>query len=345
MANVHLDPWDALTILHENTTGKPKKLLEQYLVVGAINPAQTLTDAWNALYERFGTGERIAASISHMLEVFPPIRNKKDHERLGDLLDLCRVVAVNIPFAVELQLYDIPSGIRQLWSKLPDCLQDNWMAVSHAHKEHHFGAPPKLTDFISYLDKKYSELSDPAYDKSACFQVKNKPRSTTTLKTDTFNDGASESASSDTSIETPQILDADICPLHPNAAHILRDCNAFKKMSYDDKRIHILKHEKCFICLGNHLKRNCKSNVSCDICKRRHLTLIHANFSNRDKENVQSKSSSSNPNHDKTEPSFNMCTTICGGNAAKSCSKVLLVDVTLPSKSNNKYRCYAILDE
>ena len=40
-----------------------------------------------------------------------------------------------------------------------------------------------------------------------------------------------------------------------------------------------------------------------------------------------------------------LCTTTCNSQSKSSCSKVILVDLTLPSKSGKSLRCYCILDE
>ena len=115
----------------------------------------------------------------------------------------------------------------------------------------------------------------------------------------------------------------------------------------------IFEHKRCFVCLGSHLKRNCTSKPMCTVCKGRHVTAMHRDrpISSDRSERVSSPNFSNSKvsnshNYDKSNSRVsNLCTKICGGDIAKSCSKVLLVDLTLPSQSSRTLRCYAILDE
>ena len=71
------------------------------------------------------------------------------------------------------------------------------------------------------------------------------------------------------------------------------------------------------------------------------MTVMHRPF-------ISNKLANS-PNHHPTRPSdnnqSNLCTEVCNSHSTSTCSKVVLVDITLPSKSNLSLRCFCIVDE
>ena len=344
MANLNLDPWDVLSILYENTTGKPKKLLENFLYVGASNPQQTLEEAWIALYEHFGTGSRIAFSITEKLESFAPIKFSHQHDRLGDLLNICRIIEVNLPVAAELQMFNLTAGMRQIWLKLPDHLQNGWRTASADFKMANFGNSPSLVHLIAYLRRKYNELSDPSLEKPT---ASNTTTSRLTARTKQYN-YSNPSTVFATSAENTVSQKLDVCPLHPDGKHAFESCNTFKKKPHSEKVDIIKENRRCFSCLGPHFKKDCKTEISCEICKKKHATSMHDDSYGTKREFTVKKDhkvSYVDANSRSNSTPSNLCTAICGGESGKSCSKVLLVDLSLPSKSNKILRCYAILDE
>ena len=67
------------------------------------------------------------------------------------------------------------------------------------------------------------------------------------------------------------------CVIHADAkdGHILARCKDFVDMTSDQKRELLMKKGLCFICLGKHMANMCPSKVGCDVCKKRHLTVLH----------------------------------------------------------------------
>ena len=120
-----------------------------------------------------------------------------------------------------------------------------------------------------------------------------------------------------------------LCSLHENARH---SCKKFGKMSFQEKSVVLKENKLRFLCFGKHFKANCTSSIKCNTCSGRHNTLIHFD-------------KNKNPNVTKANES-NLRITVCGNPlSSKSCSKILLVDVSLNGVSNKKLRCYAIVDQ
>ena len=100
----------------------------------------------------------------------------------------------------------------------------------------------------------------------------------------------------------------------------------------------------CFRCLGKHLASNCDSNVKCEECQGKHLTILHnENYKHRRNANSTASPPSKNttPN---SSPKKVLCTTIGRGHSV-NCSKTLLVELSMVSCPNKKIVGYAILDE
>ncbi|XP_035439785.2 uncharacterized protein LOC118269018 [Spodoptera frugiperda] len=61
-------------------------------------------------------------------------------------------------------------------------------------------------------------------------------------------------------------------------SHKLCFCKKFAKQSVDVRREFVAKNKICFNCLGsNHTIYDCKKQMSCRICKKRHHSLLHLN--------------------------------------------------------------------
>ena len=69
------------------------------------------------------------------------------------------------------------------------------------------------------------------------------------------------------------------CAYHNKAGHSIEECESFGRLSYQKRRQHATDNRLCYNCLGNHRANQCKRNVTCSICRKRHLDLMHADFS------------------------------------------------------------------
>ncbi|XP_050561019.1 uncharacterized protein LOC118279624 [Spodoptera frugiperda] len=67
-----------------------------------------------------------------------------------------------------------------------------------------------------------------------------------------------------------------VCPVCHSSEHKIRNCKQFVNKDVDIRRKFVQDHNLCFNCLGyNHSARLCKCTASCQICKRRHHSLLH----------------------------------------------------------------------
>ena len=112
-----LDPWDVLTILHTNSVGKPRKMIEDAMNIGAANPELTLNNLWRSLYDHFGTGSHIASALINKLDAFPLIKTMHHSDKLGELIHICNLISVNMNVAEELQLFNLFGSKKFIWAK------------------------------------------------------------------------------------------------------------------------------------------------------------------------------------------------------------------------------------
>ncbi|XP_037813632.1 uncharacterized protein LOC119604835 [Lucilia sericata] len=75
-----------------------------------------------------------------------------------------------------------------------------------------------------------------------------------------------------TSVSHEKIVKCSIC----SAAHPLRLCPSFLGMSVDERYAIIQKQKRCVNCLGtSHEYKKCRSQYVCQLCKRKHHSLLH----------------------------------------------------------------------
>ena len=81
-----------------------------------------------------------------------------------------------------------------------------------------------------------------------------------------------------------------VCPFCNNE-HKMKNCKLFIGEDVDTRRKFVQDHNLCFNCLGhNHSARFCKCTASCQVCKRRHHSLLHPK---REQDSVGEKGASS----------------------------------------------------
>lgn len=165
--DLNLDAIDVITILEANTTGRPQKLVHDFLAAAGPNSIAALQKIWTELHERFGSGQRIANGLRTKLDSFPIIQFMHQGEKLQDLLDLCRIVECNMTSCHELQDLNQASGLRPVWTKLPEPIQNKWRFYGHEYETFHGGMHPPFSAFVSFLEKNASELTNLHYDRPA----------------------------------------------------------------------------------------------------------------------------------------------------------------------------------
>ena len=325
--DVDLSDWDMLLVLEANTIKEPLKVVQRHMSIGGPNPARTLDNTIHELRSEFGSGIRIANALNNQLDAFPIVKSPYQVDKLKELLEICQYVEANIDATAELSIFNSAFGARKAWLKLPESWQNSWRSVCDDFRSKNYDEYPYFSVFVKFLSKKIREFSDPLFQRST-FHTEYRKRDIT-LKT-SFEESIESAVEDENEARktTSGANSALTCPLHSNGNHDLNDCRKFEKMNRSE-RIDLLKSNGlCFLCFGQHLRTNCTAKVKCKFCDGTHNSLLHFQKS----EEYQPIAS-------------NLCTGLHDGSVSKSCSKVLLVDVSIKGSSKRPLRCYAIVDE
>ena len=133
------------------------------MTVGAGNPDQALQDCWQRLWDRYGSDGRITESLLAKLEKIPPIKYTNQTDKLEELLALCKMINCNMCTSPDLQFFNTTYGIKRIFFKLPERLQDSWRDYELNYGSSHNGAGAPFADFVNFLSTRMKKYSLPAY--------------------------------------------------------------------------------------------------------------------------------------------------------------------------------------
>ena len=333
---LNLNALDMLTILASNTEGKPLKLVEDHIAAGGADPEQTLRSIWTALYVEYGSSTRVSAELLGKLKDMPQIKYPSQVDKLREFTRMCRILECNMSVSEELRILNISSGSRLTWSKLPDVLQGKWRTYGNEYERHNRGIYPPFSVFVRFLQQCTDELGNPHYDRVAV---------PTSVKFNVLKTSECEESFAKQS-----------CEYHDTTTHSIINCKAFAKLPFVDRRKFAFDKKLCFSCLGNHMRSKCALEIKCLKCKGKHIDLMHnENFSKKSSKqtsrNGTKKTTVSGPvTAPQTKVSLSQAQSLCTETNScvykgRSCSKTVLVDVSLPTYPNKYLRCYCIIDE
>ena len=319
-----LNSLDIISILEANTIGDPRSLIQNYLAAGAACPDETLKKIWNALHKQYGSAVKVSQSMQNKLHALHAIRSYNSRSKLQELLDLCRLIEVNIPSNPELQLFNLSSGQKQVWSKLPDWMQRKWRSRAHSLSVQNAGSLPPFSVLVDFIEDNLDELSNPNFE--PLFEPK-------AVKSTSMTNAPSHTTSCDVK-----------CLFHGTQGHQLINCRTFSKLPYQDKQKFAYEKKLCYKCLAEHMSKDCNNKQRCSICKRDHIYVMH---SDRRPQNAIKFPKKKPVDYPPPEQDNNaLCSVVCGGpNRALSCSKTILSEVHHVSHPEKRTRMYVILDD
>ena len=109
-----MDPWDLICILEAHTTGKPKKLIQSHMNNGSFDPQQTLNEINDEPFRRFGSGTKVAITLTSKLNSFQAIKDVHQVDKIEELLEICKSIKTNLPYLQELQEFNNSSGMTKI---------------------------------------------------------------------------------------------------------------------------------------------------------------------------------------------------------------------------------------
>lgn len=377
VSELNVTPFEQLDLLVKWLGPRSSKQATTIRTANAGNPVKGLTRIWQRLEDQFGSPEMIEQSIRLRIMNFPKLTtSSKDSKMLYELSDLLSEIESlkeNSLYASMFSYYDSSTGVKPIVSKLPHGMQERWTVQASTYKTMHEVAFPPFSYFVQFIRTQCKMRNDPSFSNDSMsasdtvrFQAaKRTGVNTRSMRTDvkSFRNEAS-----DLDQINPDQTSVIRCPIH-RAKHSLIDCRSFRSKSVSERKKFVKDNRLCFRCLETtaHKASDCKKQVKCDMCKSdRHVTLLHEQGVGSEGDRTmtrprmqeasespceQSSSASSHlhggersHSHDQVE---SRCTQICGNSrlGAKSCAKIVLVDVFCHSCPSNRLRTYAIIDD
>ena len=182
---------------------------------------------------------------------------------------------------------NLSCGMKMVWEKLPEFLQQRWRKTWH-HIQATTCQPPYFFVFIDFLSKVVEEFSIPGFNQGLS----------------SLNSTAKPSRVLRTSVE-----EKIMCNHHENAKHELHECRSLSYLPFSEVKQLAFSAGACFKCLRNHKQQDCTINVKCDICNLSHVTPMQKdvnphrrrNFDENTRGNYEIRDQSSNLNQCKNQ--------------------------------------------
>ena len=355
LSSVNLLPQQLVLVLQSNVSGKPREFIADQM---ASTGEMTMDDINNLLIEmikRFGSPQQISKELNELIAKFPPISGKNQSEQLLGLVDLCKIILHNQPRCSELAYLDCASGLLPLRAKLPDHIQRAWSKEGHSYGARQGGSHPPFQFFVKFLKEQADLYSDES------FRIVSQSPASSTSRKQVKVLATKLQSSTDSKENEVKPNKSQYCLHHKSETHGILQCNDLKRMGQENpnkRRDRILKLGLCLKCLGRHSADNCKVKVACEVCGYPHATILHIyrRFPKKPSKSPTVESESADTRTNEEDSSSNtdqnsipsprvLCTNVPDSRESMSCSKTLLVEITMSQVSEKSMLAYAIIDE
>ncbi|XP_053402806.1 uncharacterized protein LOC123550418 [Mercenaria mercenaria] len=253
-------------------------------------------------------------------------------------------------YSTALACFDSSVGIMPVVAKLPSNLQERWATKVYHYKEAHSVLYPPFGEFCKFINEQSKIRNDPSLLQAGPTHSPGQSsqsnigtryrRPVVTRKTDVFS-------------ENSRNLEK-YCLLH-RSNHSLNKCRLFKSISFEERKKFLSDQKICFRCCesNKHRASNCKvNNVKCDCGSTSHPGAMHIDQQQRGvRDNSQQIEMQMIPRHEQQDGGErksqvnNSCTQICKNDFAKSCTKLVVVNVCRTDNPCKTVRCYAMIDD
>ena len=264
-----LDETQKMNRLLQFLEGKARAAVDGYEGLGVGK----LEKALSTLESKFGQKYMISnACISALTDIKHLNLTKKDDFRKYS--QDARRVYETLTSISSLPLIDNPTTMKEVVHQLPIYNQRKWLSFARKTRDEK-RREPTFHHLITFLEQVEREMFDPIYAIDAekpKHQTKKPISRTLGPKVTTLLTQQSSRGQTSSQRPVPKFPPCPCC----NQSHGLANCYSFKKKSYDDRVALIKEKRVCFKCFNpHHISKECRKNVTCDICGRRHATLLH----------------------------------------------------------------------
>ena len=196
-----------------------------------------------------------------------------------------------------LKMMDYALSQKLIWNKMPDKFITRWQRKT-AGKTNIFD----LQDLLKEIELFIEENSDPLFTNTSTSHrtlvtaVSSNHQFPATPSTSAAQPNVAsrpyepkaEMARMNRFPESQPPLKIEPCVLHPEyRPHQLKDCRVFQNMSVEKRFEVVNKHRLCYICLDAHYAVECPTKLRCQVCGKRHETLLHRPQQNYNPQNTR----------------------------------------------------------
>ncbi|KAL9966153.1 hypothetical protein ACROYT_G024179 [Oculina patagonica] len=326
-----MDAQTKLNFLNQYLTGKPKQVVDQYLLIGTEDAYQS---ARKLLKERYGNCNVVGSAFLNKLENWPKV-GIKDAEALRDLSDFLEKIKAARETTPSLEVLDFARENVKILSKLPVQLQNKWRGnVKKCRALNGDGAYPPFTEFSAFVKECAERANIPELEDLTRTRETVKPNDHTRKsfkdkEVHSFATQGSEQNRNSNNQSQGKKENSQTC-LFCKEHHHLDNCKKFAEMSHRDRKDFFFEKFLCFGCASSrqHQAASCKNKLVCRVCSKTHPTCLHLQ-----KDTVEATSN---------------CTNVCTiPEQGKGSDHAMIVPVWVRhiSKPSQEVLHYAVLDD
>ena len=260
MAGLDLSMGLKMSTLKSHCTGDVRKYLEELTSATGPLTQETFDQIFSKFTKRYGSKTKIASHlINKIKEVKPIVISKKTNigSQLDEILNTCNLIDFNKSLCSQLIIFETDIGQNMILEKLPQELITRWRMESQQYRKSNDDNDPTFAFLISFLET----VTDEYLNSTIVIESDKTTKNVRTVKTEVSND------------KKPN--QSKYCILHKNDSHSTQDCKDFPSLEYSEKTKLAKEKGLCYGCLEKHWKKFCPSKSRCEICSRKHLTIMH----------------------------------------------------------------------
>ena len=143
-----MDARTKLNFLNQYVSGKPKQVVEQYILIGTEDAYQS---ARALLQERYGNCNVVGSAFINKLDNWPKI-STRDAEALRDLSDFLQKISVARETTPSLAVLDFAKENVRILAKLPPQIQSKWRGIVQKYRvSKGDGSYPPFLQFAAFV--------------------------------------------------------------------------------------------------------------------------------------------------------------------------------------------------
>lgn len=259
---------EKLNYLYQYTGGEAREVVEACLY---MDKEEGYKEARRQLKEEYGDPDIMATAYLDRICNWPHIEDDEALKRYCRMLQATRNALSGTTYGrAEL---DHPRNMRSVLEKLTKEQREGWRNYRERMSDSDINFKAGFDDIIKYIRREVKKRLDPIFgcDKFSADRVEKRNKGKALNREHCY-------ATVDDNAETPPGNSRYPFCIHCKGAHWIDECALIMKMSYKERLEVIRSKGICFSCCRKgHFTKDCTRKLSCKICSKKHLTVLHMN--------------------------------------------------------------------